>query len=399
MPTARRFDAATLAPGGVTRDARGYLTVPAFVTRVGVLAYKRADGTVVRELRHPDHVFRADSLATLNDAPVTVGHPGSGTTWVSADNAHELEVGLVRDAGPEGTFVSSRLTVRRADAIKRIDSKELVEVSAGYDADIVCTPGVYEGQAYDQVQTNIRYNHVALLPPGGGRAGRDVRLRADSADAVIDEDGASDTTANEPPRSAPPEDAGTPALQGDSMSARKIRVDGVEYELPETPAGVLEKVVQQRDELSKNLSAEKKRADAAEAERDVMKGELTAARDPQNIHQLVAQRVELERSASKVLGQEQRFDGLTDRQVREKVLAVVSTAFKTEGRSDDAVTAAFEYALSSQANVNQGLKLVGRAIEQTEQPRADSNAIDFAKEFAALEEKRLSAWKPRTGGN
>lgn len=353
---------------------------------------------MVRELRHPDQVFRADSLASLRDAPVTVGHPGEGTTWVDPQNAHDLEVGVVADASAESPYVRSRLTVRRADAIRRIDAKELVEVSAAYDADIDPTPGVYEGQAYDQQQTNIQYNHVALLPPGKGRAGRDVCLRADSSDAVIQEDAPKSEAPAAPSAAAPAPTPGVApaATTGEMMTTRKIRVDGIEYELPETSASVLEKIVQQRDAHAQKLADETKRADAAEAQRDVFKGEVDKAKDPKHLHALVTQRVDLERSAGQVLGAEQRFDGLTDREVREKVLTVVSPDFKTEGRSDDAVSAAYDCALVNASKVNHGLKLVGKAIQKSEEKptgeqRAD--ALDFAKQFAELEDKRQNAWK------
>lgn len=396
MSTARRYDAAHVAPGGATRDKRGFLSVPAFVTRVGVLTYKRADGTVVRELRHPDHVFHADSLESLRDAPVTVGHPGSGLTWVDPNNASDLEVGVAGDGQREGHFVRSRLSVRRADAIKRIDAKELVEVSCGYEAEIDPTPGVFEGQAYDQVQTNITYNHVALLPPGGGRCGRDVRLRADSADAVIvDEEPAASGDVAKAQKHGESVVAPAATDGGESMNLRKMRVDGVEYELPETAASVLEKLVSDRDAAKAECGVEKKRADAAEAERDVIKGQLADARDPRQLGALVTQRVDLERQATKVLGAEQRFDGLSDREVREKVLTVIAKSFKSEGRSDDAVTAAFDCAISSEAHVNHGLKLVGQALNHTEEQPSEqrTDALDFAKAFAEVEAKRQSAWK------
>lgn len=351
---------------------------------------------MVRELRHPDHVFRADSLATLRDAPVTIGHPDAGQTWVDPENAEKLEVGVVHDAKAHEQYVDARLTVRRADAIRRIDSKELVEVSAAYDADIDPTPGVFEGQPYDQVQTNITYNHVALLPLGKGRAGRDVRLRADSTDAIVEEDAPA-------PKAPAPSVSGEqkpPAAMGEqTMNLRKLRVDGVEYELPETAASVLEKLVSERDAAKKSAEEAGKRADGAEAKVDMLKADLDKARDPKTISGFVSQRVELERAAGKVLGQDQTLDGLTDRQVREKVLSVASPAFKTEGRSDDAITAAFEYALESSAKVNQGLQLVGKALAQpapAEEKRADS-ALDFASEFAKLEEKRQAAWKTPSG--
>ena len=386
MSSARRYDAAQVAPGGATRDGRGFLVVPAYVTRTGVLTYRRADGTVVRELRHPDEVFRADSLDTLLSAPVTIGHPDG---WVDSANAQSLEVGVVHDAQAAQPYVSSRLSVRRADAIKRIDARELVEVSCGYDTDIDPTPGEFEGQRYDQVQRNIRYNHVALLPKGKGRCGGDVRLRQDSADAVIDEEPGAPA-----PKSA--DETRREPVKEPQMSTRKVRVDGVEFELPETAASVLDKVVAERDAAKNDAAGHKKRADAAEAERDIVKGQLAEASDPKNLSALVAQRVELERQATKVLGQDHRLDGMSDRQVREKVLGVVSKDFKTEGRSDDAITAAFDYAIASSATVNQGLKVVTQALNQgeTHKPEeARTDAIDFASEFAKLEERRQNAWK------
>ncbi len=395
--------------------------MPAWVTRTGVLTYRRADGTLVRELRHPDQVFASDSLATLRDASVTIGHPGNGQTWVSPENASELEVGVVHDAAPEGEFVRSRLSVRRADAIKRIDSKELVEVSCGYDCAIDPTPGVYEGQPYDQQQTAIRYNHLALLAAGKGRCGRDVRLRVDSGDAIIEEaiaapvstanvlnahettatvsaavptgtsSAISFTTTAQPiaPQTTRELEARADS-QGEMMTLRKVRVDGVEYEVPETAASMLDKLIGERD-------GHKKRADAAEGERDVMREQLAQAQNPTNVQQLVRARVELERSAGSVLGAETRVDSLTDRQVREKVLSVVSPSFKVEGRSDDAITAAFDYALSTQGKVNRGLQLVGEALgtsaaqQSPEQSRAD--ASDVWAQFDELEEKRRNAWR------
>jgi hypothetical protein len=433
----------------VRRDKRGFVEVPAFVTRTGVLAYRRADGTLVRELRHPDHVFLPESLATLASAPVCVGHPGAGLEWVTPDNAHTHEVGVVSSHRREGNYVDATLSVRRADTIRRIDSKELVDVSAAYDADIDPTPGTWEGEPYDQVQTNITYNHVALLPPGTGRAGRDVRLRADSADAVIadavvipvpvvtpspvpaapppapvvvpepvrPQPAHPDAPAAPsvvpavpvvpsvpsvpvyvpPPVVVPPIVVPTTDVSGDvspaverMMTTRKLRVDGVEHELPETAASVLEKLVGERD-------AATKRADSAEAERDMVKADLTKSRDPQVVATLVQARVSLERDASKVLGTEAALSGLTDRAVREQVLKVAAPHFATEGRSDDALCAAFEYAMGQQTAgkaVNQGLKLVSDALSDGQKQSARADAADAVeKQLDELEEKRASAWK------
>ena len=57
-------------------------------------------------------------------------------------------------------------------AIAMIESGEMRELSSAYRYDPVMTPGVYMGQKYDGVMTNIRANHVALVE--AGRAGSDV---------------------------------------------------------------------------------------------------------------------------------------------------------------------------------------------------------------------------------
>ena len=67
------------------RTTQGGLIIPAALTRTGVFTYYRDDGTPVRELRHPDEVFSAKSLATLRSAPITIGHPLEGINpgnWV-----------------------------------------------------------------------------------------------------------------------------------------------------------------------------------------------------------------------------------------------------------------------------------------------------------------------------
>ena len=78
-----------------------------------------------------------------------------------------------------------RATVQVSDAktVERL-GKDLIEVSCGYRCDLDSTPGISpEGEPYDAIQSNIRLNHVALLPANKGRAGRDVKL------LLLDSDG------------------------------------------------------------------------------------------------------------------------------------------------------------------------------------------------------------------
>jgi hypothetical protein len=177
----KRFDAGRL--GKVERTPQGGVRVPAALTRVGILTYRNPDGSTRREYRPPSEVFRADSLDTLRSAPVTEGH----RAWVTPENYRSVNLGQVAEGSirQDGQAVASKLVIQDGDALARVDSGELSEVSLGYTLDYDPTPGMTpSGERYDGVQKNIKYNHVALLPAGGGRAGRDIALRLDSADAA-----------------------------------------------------------------------------------------------------------------------------------------------------------------------------------------------------------------------
>jgi hypothetical protein len=71
---ALRFDSWRLDASKITRLASGAIRVPAALSRVGVLTYYMG-GRVIKEYRPEEEVTRADSIASLRDAPVTIGHP------------------------------------------------------------------------------------------------------------------------------------------------------------------------------------------------------------------------------------------------------------------------------------------------------------------------------------
>jgi uncharacterized protein len=326
-----RFDMAGLR--GVRMHPAGFLLVDARPTRAGIFKYRRPDGTVRAEYRPPDEVSRTDSLTTLRGASVTDLHPAAGK--VSPDNVHQLEVGTVTDVRMDGAFVVAELVVKRADAIEAVRQKKRVELSCGYQCDFEATPGVTpSGERYDGVQRNIRYNHVALLPSGTARGGPECAMRLDANDAVLD-DGLVDATDS-------PD--GTRADAGVPMS--KIVLNGVSYEAPEQTAQAVHVVFGEQksrlDSLTSDLERQKAKADALQADLDKEKQLRTDALDPQKIAAAVQARVALERSALKVLGDEFKCDGLSDREIQEKVVLHVHKDAKLDGRSPDYVAARFD---------------------------------------------------------
>lgn len=173
------------APSGYDRTPQDGIRASAYLGRTGIQVYVR-DGKILRALRHPDEVFHPDSLASLKNATVTIGHPSTPDGKVNRKNWRSLAKGNVgsdvRQA--EGAYIAGTVFVQDEDAVSDVESGRLKELSCGYDAECDFTPGEWEGRPYDYVQRKIRYNHVALLPEGRGRAGREVALQTDEGEQV-----------------------------------------------------------------------------------------------------------------------------------------------------------------------------------------------------------------------
>lgn len=228
-----RYDRGSL--GSVTRTPQGGIRVAAAVARVGILTYRNADGSERRELRLPEDVFHADSMASLAGAPVTDLHPPE---MVGPANYRTFAAGHVAEgsARQEGDLLLADLVVQDGDVADRILNGERKDVSCGYSCDIEDAPGVYQGERYDAVQRNIRQNHVALGPSGWGRSGSSVSLRLDSAG-----------------------DGLPPLLEVPTVADTYERIDGVDYPVGTPPH---QAAVTRRDAA---LTALQVRADAAES--------------------------------------------------------------------------------------------------------------------------------------
>jgi len=182
-----RFDAARFSK--VERTPQGFVRVQANLSRIGVLEYKDASGSVRRELRPADEVFAPASLATLAAAPVTDLHPSVGL--VTSRNVKGLRVGGVLETKSDGRWISAVLQIEDADAIEAVLARKRTENSLGYQCRTEETPGRYDattgqygphvtsGEPYDAVQRQIVYNHSALLPSGAARAGSEAMIRLD----------------------------------------------------------------------------------------------------------------------------------------------------------------------------------------------------------------------------
>jgi hypothetical protein len=355
------------------RNASGFLRSDAYVTRVGVFNYLNSDGTIRRELRHPDEVFSADSLATLALLPVTMEHPG---TIVTDENARDFAIGTTGErAQREDRYIQATIQINDRKAISKIEANSKRDLSCGYLCDKEMTPGitkgiegVEDGLRYDLVQRNIRYNHVALTERG--RAGPEVSIpRLDSA--VVDDDVA--VMVND---SQPTNITNKPG----AIPMETITIDGVEYEVSKQAAQAYRKQAKNNDalvaDLRKKKDSEAARADAAEESLKTEKKKVedstaaaAAATSPEKVAELVAARVKLVTDAKEILaacdalndkdGNEIDLTVMDDATIRKTAVLAMSPDFNIDGKSDDYLTVRFEYDLekaSEKAKANQDAK-------------------------------------------
>lgn len=158
--------------GSFRLSDEGYLTANARVARTGIQIYRKDElggegSEPVRVYRDANEVFSKSSLNTFAGVPITVGHPKElvdSTTFKDAAVGHAGQE-VLRD----GEHLKIGLSIKDAAAVSMIDMG-VRDLSVGYTCVVDWTPGVTpKGEAYDARQTNIKANHIAIVPEG--RAG------------------------------------------------------------------------------------------------------------------------------------------------------------------------------------------------------------------------------------
>lgn len=305
----------------------GYLTGKIRVTGAGVFSYMTADG-IKRRLRPVKEVSSQDSIDSLNSKPVTLLHPMQD---VSPENAKKLQVGFTgTDASWDGLNAYVTMTITDAEAIKEMREGRVRAVSCGYDAGLERGKGNWQGVAYDEAMKDIRYNHIALVREG--RAGDGVRFRiGDSAD--FDRIFSEKRTAQNGP--------------GENRMARKLIIDGAEYEADEKVIDTLHAAQKARDEaqqqskaLQGQLDSMTAARDAALSERDQLKAK---AKDEATINQLVNEKVALLDNAKKFGVDVKATDSVDS--IRSALVKSAYPEMVLDGKSADYIAAAYDAAM------------------------------------------------------
>ena len=151
----------------------GYLIIDALATRTGVFKYHQKDGSILRQYRPKEEVFKKDSYSSLSNKPVTNEHPPE---FVNSKNIKKYQIGFVKDnvSVVDDKYIKASLVIQDAETIKEIQDTNKVQVSCGYTCSHENKDGDYGNDRYDVIQRNIDYNHISIVRHG--RAGDKVRL-------------------------------------------------------------------------------------------------------------------------------------------------------------------------------------------------------------------------------
>ncbi len=365
MKTVQRNDSVSLEKATFTPE--GFLRDTPIIARTGILEYKNPDGSIRREYRPSEEVFKADSLASFKGKPIVMGH---GAGMISADNAKRVMIGtMLSDGIPDGENVRADLMIHDKNAL---DSGRRA-LSVGYSVDEDWTPGEYNGIKYDLVQRNIKVNHLGLV--NKGRAGELARLTLDGDQ--IDED-------------------------GEEIKLMKIRLDnGIEYDAaPEVIAAIdsmkvdMAKIKNDGIELQRKLDETEAKADTLQADKIKLDEQLKASdkKHADGLNEAVKQRVSLLSVAA--THKLDKADEMTDRQIKEAVIAAVrGDSIDLAGKSDDYIQAAFDMASVDGGKRLDNMSQQRQTLNNFNNERKDEAIVSSSDARQRMIEQQQNAYK------
>ncbi|WP_186650048.1 DUF2213 domain-containing protein [Fluviispira vulneris] len=359
---------------------QGFLRCLVSATRTGVFPYVDSTGKIRRELRLPEEVFKKESMESLANIPFTDDHPCEAVT---SENAIKYTRGLTGSrVWQNNDLLETELLAFDSNTINKISNGK-IEVSLGYNADKEFASGIYNGQPYDCIQRNIRYNHLALVP--SGRANINDHLRRVKLNLDHDTD-----------VSVEIEDQNQ-ILNNDSQTEKdstfmKLNLDGMELEFADasTAIAIKNKLIQDalKIEEEKKLNSElKKQLDTITAQKDSLAVNLDSATreieqlksapklDNKAIQNLASELIEV-REFVKTNAPKLTIDGLSSDEIKKIFVSEKLGNESIKDKSNDYINAAFDTfkQINIVSNVDNDAKFVSK-VKNTDGEKLSAREI------------------------
>jgi hypothetical protein len=403
----KRFvDFAPIRGEGIRETEDGFLIADAAIARTGIQEYYAfeiglADSIddffdIVRVYRPESEVRSIDSMKSLVHSPVTNDHPPEFVTPENWKDYAKGEVG--NDIRWDDGRIVIPLILKDEQTIDKVKLGKR-EISAGYTCTIDSTPGVTDsGEEYDAVQSEIRFNHIAVVDEG--RAGPECRIGDDASTWGIRPALSRGLFANlhfdnktrtiDMPTSQVP-------------STRMVTVDGLSVETTDAGAQAIEKLQNEKAAIEAKLDDANQKLVDVETKQTEDTARLQAEIDSLNeaklsdadIQKLVTDRANLVATASKIADGVD-FSSMTDDEIRVATVKAKLGDSAVEGKEPAYIRARFDI-LAEDAG-KEGVDPVSQAFAggtQTKSTPTDSQATREAAYQKRLNDMQ-GAWnKPK----
>lgn len=405
-------------------DDNGYLRIDGIAAHVGILEYMDDDGTVIREFVPEETLFEEESMRSLAGAPVTLHHPEELVTSLNYSDYSQGGVNGMPRREDDNLGVS--LSVIGNKALHAVEYDGVSELSPGYSVDLDETPGEWQGQKYDRVQRNRRYNHLAIVD--AARGGSVCSLRFDGANVPNNEDNSMTQIKLPGGGTVEVADAATAATINAALAKQGKRLDSTKGQLKklvnaiapklkldadtvmtesddenkdevvEVDVPAVEEAVTSVSEAVDNLQAQlDELADAVNAgdttetsmdEDDQEKTDEDTDTDPEQKTDSLSKMLRIIEAAKKLKPGISHMDGKrvkTAREIQVEALIAAKSGFNADGKSDAYISGRFDAAVDglknrtdSLRNQRQGLNLDGMINSREESGQAAYNAKFYA---------------------
>lgn len=381
MPSAvvKRLDSPVSAK--TKRMDDGTLVCDARISRAGIYTYVLADGSISKEYRAPEEVFKPDSLESFETAPLTLNHPAIGE--VNPSNYRQEVRGVVSNVHQDAeapAYVAATVRIQDVQALAAV-ADGTVQLSAGYtclrtpvSGMTVTDPLTGETCTIDAVLTAIDGNHVAIVP--SGRAGPGARLILDVQDlgvemakldavekakcakcgeAMVDPGEKCPNCGEMASGATEPE-----GVQGDAPKVDPVKdapgngrsVSDPQSDAPGAPA--------KPDDCGPKTDAAAitKELEAARVQVETLKADLAKANEPGRIDALVAERQDV---VGKAKAHGLKTDAVSNAELRAAVVIKAFPKLKLDGFSVEQISSLFDS--------------VATPVEVVEAPKADPTVV------------------------
>lgn len=307
---------------------------------------------------------------------------------LDSENTRIFMVGYTGDeVAKEDKFVKTHVTVVDEDAIQAVNAGK-TQLSCGYNCELDFTPGVFDGEEYDAVQRNIIYNHLAVVDRG--RAGTQVRIRLDAADAVMDEQDWQERIENTTKGVAKMDKV---MLAGKEYDVSPEMKDAFAAHLKEMEEKAGSKMQDQIGEAAKKCDTLQAKVDSLTEELTKHKDENAADKIDAKVKELVKGRIELVTKAAKLLKNTEKLDEMSDKDIKLAVIKEFQATANMEGKSDAYIDARFDAAVEAAEASDSTAEKFGKKVTTQNKDGGDTETVSAEEARKKFIAKTDGLWK------